>query len=206
MTAVKTLPIDWWTSTWECGTLSRSLSESDKVGSTYPRNIGPPESDIRYNAWSAHTYRGKSSFVNIHSFSEFQHLRAIITEFTWTIGLVESWDKASKTETLVLRCCGDPSPPTYLKAQERFSFVKISMRVWDTLKCFTIVKSTKFRCSPFRSNYAPNTWAYLPVHTTQSQGVARSCDNVSRRFQFVEGVLSQFSSRTGITDHLSHST
>ena len=40
----------------EGGTLSSSCRTSDSDGSTYVRNIGPPESAISASACSAHTY------------------------------------------------------------------------------------------------------------------------------------------------------
>lgn len=55
--ADKTFPMHWWTSTCDWGTLSNNFKVNDRVGSTYPRNIGPPESAIRASACSDHTYQ-----------------------------------------------------------------------------------------------------------------------------------------------------
>lgn len=47
MRAPRQRPRHWCTSVWEGGTVSSSVSTRDRVGSTYPRYMGPLESTIR---------------------------------------------------------------------------------------------------------------------------------------------------------------
>ena len=55
MRAERHLPRHWTTSTWEGGMTMSNVTTKFRVGSTYERNKGPPESAIKDNACKAHT-------------------------------------------------------------------------------------------------------------------------------------------------------